>query len=92
MVGKKPLSTLLSALFSNRNSYVGGKNVCFFVQQGDFDLLRTLKGIQAFTVDAKENPRRWNNIRETIVSISFLWPWRKKVIKLKLLLCCTLTC
>lgn len=64
----------------------------FIQQEGDFGLL-TLNGIQAFIVHEKENLiRRWNNIKESIVSISFLWPWRKKVIKLELLLYYTLTC
>lgn len=51
----------------------------FILQEGDFDLLRTLKSIQAFTVPEKEHLiRRWNNMKASTVSISFLWPWRKK--------------
>lgn len=72
--------------------YLCRRGKCFYSARRRLWSTRTLKGIQAFTVHPKENPRRWNNIKESIVSISFLWPWRKKVIKLKLLLCCTLTC
>lgn len=72
--------------------YLCRRGKCFYLARRRLWSTRTLKGIQAFTVHPKENPRRWNNIKESIVSISFLWPWRKKVIKLKLLLCCTLTC
>lgn len=62
----------------------------FILQEGNFDLLRTLKSIQAFTVPEKEHLiKRWNDMKESTVSISFLWPWRKKVIKLKPPLCCT---
>lgn len=81
---------LLSGLFSNWNIYLGRITFVFILQEGDFDLLRTLKNIQALTVPEKEHLiRRWNNMKESTVSISFLWPWRKKVIKLKPPLCCT---
>lgn len=62
----------------------------FILQEGDFDLLRTLKSTQAVTVPEKEQLiRKWNNLKASTVSIFIFMALEEKVIKLKPPLCCT---
>lgn len=79
MSQKKTPSSFSNWSILKRKYLCERENVCFYSQEGDFDLLRTLRGVQAFTVCEKQNViRRWNNIKESVVSISFLWSRKKK--------------